>query len=272
MPRHAVIGLLILIVICSYLSAAADTMTVMRTIPVAARMMTVDELGNIYLVKTDNSLVRYTEQGDSTTVYQGVQNGEIGSVDVSNPLRIVVYYPAYGRIVLLDRMLAKKNELDLKKINILNASVVAAGADGNLWVYDPFNAKLRKIDEQLHEIGQSNDLRQDAGMVPTPSFMVERERRLFICDTAQGILTFDRYGSYINTLSIYGVKYLQVYGPQLIYLHGDTLSSYNMDAITWNDIPLPDGDQPIINAALNRSTLYILYADRLVLYRMAESK
>jgi len=251
-------------------SKAADSLFVIRSIPMNARMMTVDELGNVYVVRNNNALVRFNENGDSSAFFRSVQNGEIGSVDASNPLRIVVYYPAYSRVTLLDRQLAQKNDLDLRRLNIANTSVVASSADGNLWIYDQFNARLRKVDEQLNEVVTSNDLRQETQLVPVPSFMIERDWKVFLCDTAKGIFIFDRYGNYVNTLSIYGVKHLQVFGTQLVYRHEDSLLSWDMGKVAADMLAIPGVAGRIINAAIVRNTMYVLYDDRLVLYRLKE--
>jgi hypothetical protein len=233
-------------------------------------MMTIDDLGNIYVVKDNNSLLRLTENGDSSFFYRSVQNGYIGSVDATNPLKIVLYYPAYSKVIILDRNLALKNELDLRKLNIPASSEVALSADGNLWIYDQFNARLRKIDEQLNEIKSSNDLRQELKVVPTPSFMVERNWRLFLCDTARGIFTFDRYGNYINTLAIWGVKDLQVFGDQLVYRREDSLFSWNLSKVFSNVLIIPGKEEKIVDAAILRDKLYVLYADKLVLYKIED--
>jgi hypothetical protein len=237
-----------------------------------ARLMTVDELGNVYVVRSDNSLVRFTENGDSSAFFRSVQYGDIGGVDASNPLRVVVNYPSYSKVILLDRMLAQKNELNLQKLNIPNAVAVAVAADGNLWVYDVFNARLLKVDDQLTKVMQSNDLRQETGLVPNPAFMLEREQRVYLSDTTRGVMVFDRYGSYINTLPFFQQKYLQVYGSQIIYRGRDTLYSYNLNTIATKSIPIPQTPAPVINAAINRTTLYVLYGDRLMLYKIEEEK
>lgn len=252
-------------------SAYADTLQVIKTIPVPARLMTVDELGNVYVVRRDNTLLRYTEAGDSSAFYRNNQNGNIEAIDAINPLRLILYYPDYTKVEILDRMLSLKNEINLSQMGLAHPPAVASSADGNLWVYDQFNARLRKIDDQLTEIGQSNDLRQQIQVVPQPSFMVERERKVYVCDTTEGILVFDQYGSYINTLSIFGVKYLQVYGTQLVYRREDSLFSYNLQSLRTNTIILPKNGT-VINAAIARHNLYVLYNDRLVLYRLPEEK
>lgn len=263
-------GLLIFMLsLASILCKADNSVVLVRSIPVTARLMTVDENGNVYLVRENNALVKFSPEGDSLTFFRSIRNGDIGSVDATNPLRIVVYYPGYNKVVLLDRMLSQQNELDLRKLNIYATALVASSADGNLWIYDQFYARLRKIDEQLNEIVQSNDVRQETQTVPTPSFMIERDWKLFLCDTSRGIFTFDRYGSYINTVSLYGVRQLQVFGSQLVYRHADSLLSWDMNRITSSVLLIPDQGK-IINAAIARDKLYVLYADRLVFYKLKE--
>lgn len=253
----------------AFTGMAADSLMLIRSIPLSGRLMTVDETGSVYVVKADNELVRYDEKGDSTGVFRSVQNGQIGFVDAVNPLRIVVYYPAYSKVVLLDRMMTPRHELDLRRIGIFNTPAVAASADGNLWIYDRFNARLKKIDEQLREVNSSNDLRQEVGVVPELSNMTERDWKVFLSDTAQGIFIFDRYGNYINTLSIPGAAYFQVSGSRMLYSRGDTLFAWDMQRMVSQSLHIPDlNHTPVIRAALVRNILYVLYADRLALYRV----
>lgn len=247
---------------------AADSLALIRSIPLEARMMAVDETGNVYVVKRGNVLIRYNEKGDSTGEFRSVQNGPVGFVDAVNPLRIVVYYPNYSRVVLLDGMMTPRNDLDLRKMGIFNTPAVASSADGNLWVYDRFNARLRKMDEQLKEVVASNDLRLETETVPDPVFMTERDWKVFMADTTRGIFVLDRYGNYVNTLSIKGVRFLQVMDSKLIFLRHDTLIAWDMNQVTSYSLVLPGGkEEEILQAALVRDVVYILYRDRLALYR-----
>lgn len=259
-----------LLLICAF-TTEAQTLSLYKTIPVNATYLTTDELGNIYIVRTDNTLLRYNENGDSTGFYKSVLNGDIGFVDANNPLRVLVYYPAYYRVVILDRMMSLKNNIDLRKINIANSSAIASSADGKMWIYDRFNARIKKIDDQLNEIIAGNDLRQQLETVPVPSFMTERNWRVYLCDSSKGIFVFDRYANYINTFPIKHITYLQIQDSKIIYRKEDSLYAWDWDKVKESTIPLPiEKESKIINACLMRNKIYILYEDALYIYTMED--
>lgn len=249
-------------------SKAQSPMPIIKSIPIEANNLQVDELGNAYLLRKDNALIKYSEVGDSVANYIAINNGEISVVDVTNPLRVMLYYSKFAKMVLLDRMLAPKNELNLRKLNQLNSNVIATSAEGNLWVYDQFNATLSKLDMELNVMIQGNDLRQQLSELPKPSYLIERDRRVYMADTAQGVLIFDQYGTYLNTLALYGLHKMQVVGSQIIYQKGNQLLAYDFKNFSETKIPIPEWpESPILQAAYCRNVLYVLYADRLVLYR-----
>ena len=59
--------------------------------------------------------------------------------------------------------------------------------------------------------------------VPNPLSLVERDYKVYLSDTAQGIYVFDRYGGFINTIEIKSVAKMQVIGAQIVYRTSDTL-------------------------------------------------
>lgn len=256
--------MLLLLLAACFPAAAQD---LIRSVPLnSARFMSTDELGNVYVVQQDNALVRYDAAGDSTGNFRSIQNGELQWVDATNPLRVLLYYPAFSRILLLDRMLSVKNELDLKKLSLFNAPATGISADGRIWVYDQVNARLKKIDDQLNITNTSNDMRQESETVPQPRSLLEREGRVYLCDPVNGIYTFDRFASYINTLEFRGLDQVQAFGTQLIYRSSDTLFAYNLKTLSLRSIPLPPAAR-LLQARVERGRLYLLYPERLDIYR-----
>jgi len=243
-----------------------------RSVPLSSpRLMTTDNGGNIYIALSDNSLVRYTPDGDSTAFYRGISNGDIGWIDATNPLKILLYYPAFSKVVLLDKMLSPKLELDLKKLNLMSPPAVGVSSDGMIWVYDVFQARLKKIDEQLQVVISSNDLRMETGELPNPGSLLEQDYKVYMTDSLHGIYIFDRYGSYLQTLPFFTNSPIQVIGDQLVYRIQDTLSAYHLKSGTETAILLPQASG-IISVRMERGRLYLLYADRLDIYRMPQAK
>jgi hypothetical protein len=256
----------LLLTIAALEANAADSLLLVASRPMSARLTTSDDLGNIYTIHIDNILARYNDKGDSTGFYRSTLNGEISFVDATNPLRILLYYPSFNKVALLDRQMALKGEIDLRKHNIYSATAVATASDGNLWVYDPLSARLLKLDETGTEMSAGIDLRQQLTFVPKASFLIERDRRVYLCDTAQGILVFDQFATYITTLPFKGVSKLQAFDQQLVFAIGSMLHSYDMQTAAEKTIQLPVGNEQMIDVSLSQRLLAILYESRLALY------
>jgi hypothetical protein len=258
--------LLIVLILISARAYSADTLKSIAERPMLARRITTDELGNIYAIHTDNTLARYNERGDSTGFYRSTLNGLLGTVDATNPLRVLLYFPSFNKVQLLDRQLVLKAEVDLRPLRILSQTAVAMASDGKLWVYDPFNAKLIKVDESGVQITESIDLRQQLSFVPKAGFLLERDRRVYMCDTAQGILVFDQFATYVTTLPFKGIAELQAFDQQIVYSRGDTLHSYNMQTMEEQIMPLPGRQWGIVDVSLSQRALVLLYLNKIGIY------
>ena len=257
--RAVIIALLFFTVLQE--TKASDTS---RSISVKAHFLTTDESGNAYVVRNDNVLVRYNESGDSTGFYNSVLNGEIGSVDALNPLRIFVYYPDYSSIVWLDRTLNPQGEADLRKLNIPAGALAAPSSDNNIWVYDSYTATLRKIDETGLQQKVSNDLRQQLGYVPQGVQLLERERKVFLVDTAKGILVFDQFGSYLEVLPVTGVKVIQVFKNGVGYLKEGFFHLYDLKDFTDMSDEILHGKSNALIMQITRSGIWSLYSNHLL--------
>jgi hypothetical protein len=135
-------------------------------------------------------------------------------------------------------------------------------------VYDPVNARLLKLDESGGRKLEGNDLRELLSFVPRATALLERDRRLYLCDSTEGILVFDQFATYITTLPFARLHSFSVYGNRLVFLRGDTLHSYNLQDFQEKQWPLPLRDAALLDARLTQRSLVVLYADRLVVYEL----
>src|SRR5258707_2907593 len=156
----------------------------------------VDNLGNIYVLNKDNRLKKLSSQGDSLAVFNDVRRyGQIASIDVSNPLKILVYYREFTTIIELDRFLNIINTIDLRKLNILQAKAVGLAYDNNIWVFDELDAILKRVGDDGSLVDQTTDFRQVFDTVPDPIVIRDQGGLVYLYDPAKGVYAFDHYGT-----------------------------------------------------------------------------
>ena len=112
-----VIILTVLLCACSIVRAqTTDTFFVFNK--VAGEQLidfTVDNLGNLYLVNNTGQIKKVSPTGDSIAVFNNVrQYGKIYEMDVTNPLKVLLYFRDFGTIVVLDRFLSTRSTIDLR--------------------------------------------------------------------------------------------------------------------------------------------------------------
>lgn len=161
----------------------------------------VDRLGNVYYVDSKNTLSKFEPKINRTTKYADLKNGKISSIDVTNPLRIVVFYEDQAVVKFLDVNLTEINSFQIRNNYIEGwISLVASSNNNGLWMYDNINRKLIKLGEQLNTQFSTGDLYLVLSKKITPNAIVEFSDELFLCDTSNGIFVFDLFGGYKKNL------------------------------------------------------------------------
>ena len=246
---------------------SADSLVFIKSIPIEARLLSTDPLGNIYLVKENNTLLRLNEKGDSIGVFNEIKKGKISLIDASYPLRILLFFSDYNQIIVLDNMLTRKNVYQLNSIGLNNVSCIANSADGNIWLYDQSSGSLLKVNEQL-AILQNTNLRTLSENPSSPSDMTEYDSALYIADTLDGIRKFDQFGFYNTTYHI-KANNLQFFNSYLVYFSTPYLISYNIKSFTERKLALSEPEN-IEQLRVERNRLFILRKDRLDIFELVQ--
>lgn len=160
-----------------------------------------DRLGNIYFITNNNTLNKYEPNIKRYTKFADLKNGKISSIDVTNPLRIVVFYEDQAVVKFLDINLTEINSVDIRKYYSDGWISLAASSNNNgLWIYDNVNRKLLKLGEQLNVQVSTGDLYLILSKKISPQLMIEYSDELYLCDNANGIFVFDLFGGYKKTI------------------------------------------------------------------------
>lgn len=171
----------------------------------------VDNLGNIYTISLNNQLKKRNNKGDSIGVFNDVKrNGKLHSIDATNPLKLLLYYKDFGEILILDRFLNIRNEINLRTLNIFQASLVCQSYDNNIWIFDELENRIKKIDDQGKIIFNSVDFRILFEEPPTPNYLIDKDGFLYIYDIKKGLYIFDYYGGLKNNIQLLRYQHFEV--------------------------------------------------------------
>jgi hypothetical protein len=164
-----------------------------------------DPMDNLYLV-SGSELKKITSDGTPEYNYSNSLLGSITSIDVTNPLKILIFYKDANQIVFLNQQLAPINDpVSISDNNSFIAEVACNDQKNGFWFFD-LNTRLlchmnlqRSID--LRSVSLSQEL---GGAVPVG--LAYFNTQLFLWTDLGVLLVFDYYGNYLksNSLKISG--------------------------------------------------------------------
>ena len=94
----------------------------------------VDNFKSLYYIDKD---VLYKKNDTKTISYNNLQLGSITSANISNPLKINVFYKDFNTAVILDNRLAEIFKLDFNSIEPYRSiSYISSGHDSTLWIFN----------------------------------------------------------------------------------------------------------------------------------------
>lgn len=208
--------------------AQQDTFTLVRTYRGDVVNAALDNLDYLYIISSTGQVKKFNPAGDSVAVYNQFKNfGQLFSLDVSNPLKLLLFYKDFSTVVILDRFLAPLATLDLRRFSILQPGAVGLAYDNNIWVFDGYDNKLKKIDEQGNHLLETSDLRTVFNAGIDPQKIISDNGLVYVADTAAGVFVFDNYGTFKKKIVLKNWQSLAVNSNNLIGTTHETITVYN---------------------------------------------
>lgn len=187
-----------------------------------------DNFDNIYIISSTGQIKKFNANGDSVAVYNQVKNfGNLYSIDVTNPLKILLFYKDFSTIVILDRFLANLSTIDLRKLSILQPDAVGLSYDNKIWVFDEYDNKLKKIDEYGNILLETPDFRTIFNENIAPQKIISDNGFVYLADTANGVYVFDNYGSFKKIIPLKNWQSIAVNNSNVISTNNEMITVYN---------------------------------------------
>ena len=214
----------------------------------------IDHLENIYIINEDNLSLK---SANKEIEYQNSFLGNISSIDVSNPLRVLVFHKEANQIVFLNNELSIiGNPIILDEISLPEVKVVCASNINGFWIYNSLYNRIEFYNSNLQKEHSSIDLSQHISSVEDIEEikMVNEMAYLRISDT--GILLFDMFAAYIKTIPIPTLTSFQVLENSIVYSTENQVFVYDLKKLSHT--VLFQNDKEIYFSRIINSKLYFL--------------
>lgn len=226
-----------------------------------------DNLDNLYILSSKGQVKKFNANGDSAGVYNQVRNyGKLFSIDVSNPLKILLFYKDFSTVVVLDRFLAVVNTLDLRKFSILQPASVGLSYDNNMLVYDEYDNKLKKIDEQGSLLMETPDFRTVFSESISPQKILNTDGFVFLADSSNGVYVFDNYGSFKRRIPLLQWQSIAVSNHNLVSTTNEFITVFNTATLLQTQRKIPFF-KPYFHSFTSSNKLVVFSGEALQIYQ-----
>ena len=196
---------------------------------------------------TNNTLTKSSEKAEY--VYNNMQLGDVTTVDITNALKVILFYKDQNTVVVLDNTLSEIKKINFNQVNLFRKIAFATTAyENNIWIYNELNQEL--------ELYNYIDNRTILKTLPINESIVTIKSNFNYCwvITEEKLLCYNVYGSEINHIVYNGVEQISIYRDNLILKKNKTLYYLNSED---NIITLTLPELSIRDFSLNNQTLYL---------------
>ena len=223
-----------------------------------------DYLGNLYII-SEFRLSKYDINGKPLYVYEDYKNGAITSIDVTDPMKILVYYGDFMVVKVLDVTLSEMGSYALNEVGYYSISALAHSRDDDFWIFDNTAFVLKKIDENGKALYQSEKFNLLFDETVQVKQIIDFENNVYVNDPTNGIYVFDRFGTYLKRIPILGADKIQIIQGIIVYFENGSLKSYNTKEVREEQMALPSWVTPEY-CQIQKDRVYIVEKDRVSIY------
>src|SRR5690554_1423979 len=193
-----------------------QTVALKTSTPLAAdRFIGIDNYKYTYFIK-DRVLHKQGEEGSFK--YNALELGRISSVDIINPLKVVVFFQDTNTVVLLDNKLNEIERINFNNLRqFLNVSSATNAGSNSLWIFN--------MDTQQLELYNYRAKMQTVVSQPFPGKLISQASNFNYCFTLteKKLRAFNVYGSLLNEAPSDGYDRIVQLNENLVALKENSL-------------------------------------------------
>ncbi|MBI5542083.1 MAG: hypothetical protein HY951_18650 [Bacteroidia bacterium] len=188
-----------------------------------------DALGNIYTVK-ENNLILYSSEGKKLYSYSNSFLGNISMVDVTDPMRILLFFKEFNKVIFLSNKLSEiGSPIELDNSGYSQVNICCTSNSGGFWIFDSQMLQLIHLNGNLEADRKGTIIQSVFNKSENiPVKLLENNDIIYMSVPKTGLLLFDKFGVYKKLIPITEINYFQIIGDNIIYLSENKLCSYSL--------------------------------------------
>lgn len=242
----------------------AQEYRLVKSIPTAASAIHADQFDLLYIVE-DYKISQYNTNGELLYIYENLEQGIISKLDLSNPLKPVVYYEDFNVVCILDNKLGLINTINLFDFAINQIAAISIPNTMQFWLYDKIDTKLKLYDKNFNLINESESFIQLFEELTEVKSLKIFNNQLYLLDE-KGIKVFDQFGTFKTKFRIADLEDFQLFNRQFIFFQDKYLRSIHELTLQENNMFLPKTEAAIQNAVLLKNHLLVQTKSATIIY------
>jgi len=225
-----------------------------------------DHLGNVYFVN-ENILIKLIASSYKNLEFKNPSLGNIYSYDISNPLKILVFYKESNTIIWLDNNLSPISKpLKLDDLSVSSAELVCNSVLNGFWIYDNKSGQVNYYDKNLKLTAQTPSLTSIIPEGSIPNYLEERNNNLYVNVPSKGVFVFELTGAFQTIIPLINLRNLTMSNNNVQYYNDYSLINYDIKTNTSQSILLSDTISNLLNVQIVNNNLMLFKKDKLILY------
>jgi hypothetical protein len=223
-----------------------------------------DHLDNVYIY-SNSTLQKFNNQGSVESKYSSMGYGNLSSIDVSDPFRIVLFYKEFNTIVILDNKLNQIGEAyQLDKLGFSAVDAVCKSKQSGIWILDSYAQKLMLYSLNpkgfIHEI----DLARYTKPINYLEIIVENGEDILLFGKGKSVLIFNQLGGKLGIVNACPENAFQVKGRNLYYVNQNHLLRFDFSTEQLDTLNL-EGFEKFDDVKIGNEKMFVLNKDTLTI-------
>lgn len=187
------LGILCLVIYVSQVYAQSDSIRLIRKIALQASSVEADFQGHIYVVTRQNELLKLNDTGGIMRRYSNNYLGTLQLISIHNPLQIVLFYPGFQTLIILDNSLNELKRIAMTQLNIPYVTTLGYSPEREIWYFDEPLKRFKKVNINGRHILESS-LENKYQPERVHKIMIQKNEVKVWCDTSM-LITMDLNGN-----------------------------------------------------------------------------